>query len=122
MSIKSKILIAEDDLFLKKIMRNRLEEEGFTVDVATDGEETIKKVQANNYSLILLDLVMPIKNGFQVLAELKAMNNQIPVLVFSNLSQAEHKEEVIALGAKAFYVKSNISIDELTEVVQSYLY
>ena len=122
MSIKSKILIAEDDLFLKKIMRNRLEEEGFTVDVATDGEETIKKVQANNYSLILLDLVMPIKNGFQVLAELKAMNNQIPVLVFSNLSQAEDKEEVIALGAKAFYVKSNISIDELTEVVQSYLY
>ena len=122
MSTQSKILIAEDDLFLKKIMRNRLEEEGFTVDVATDGDEAIKKLKANHYSLILLDLVMPIKNGFQVLAELKAMNNQIPVLVFSNLSQAEDKEEVIALGAKAFYVKSNISIDELTEVVQSYLY
>ena len=116
-----KILIAEDDSFLGKIMGNRLKEEGYYVDIVTDGEETMDLINKDGYSLVMLDLIMPVKTGFEVLKELKDTGNKTPVLVFTNLAQDEDRKEVMALGAKGYYVKSDIAMDELVKVVKEYV-
>jgi two-component system, OmpR family, response regulator ResD len=118
---KYRILVTEDDPFLIKITGNRLKEEGFIVDLANDGNEALDQINKNSYSVILLDLVMPNKDGFEVLAELKKRKIKTPVIVFSNLSQEEDKQEVLKLGAKGFYVKSDISIEKVVETVRSFL-
>jgi two-component system, OmpR family, response regulator ResD len=118
---KYKILVAEDDPFLIKIMGNRLKEEGFIVDLANDGNEALDRIDKDGYSVVLLDLVMPNKDGFEVLTELKKRKSKTPVIVFSNLSQEEDKQEVLKLGAKGFFVKSDIAIDKVVETVKSFL-
>jgi two-component system, OmpR family, response regulator ResD len=118
---KYKILVAEDDPFLIKIMGNRLKEEGFIVDLANDGNEALDKIDEDGYSVVLLDLVMPNKDGFEVLTELKKRKSKTPIIVFSNLSQEEDKQEVLKLGAKGFFVKSDIAIDKVVETVRAFL-
>lgn len=113
-----KILIAEDDEFLIKVMNNRLKKEGFHVDTANDGLSALEQITKNNYQVVLLDLIMPNMDGFEVLTELKKLKNQTPVLVFSNLSQEEDRKEVIELGAKGYYIKSDISIHDIVEVIK----
>ncbi len=115
------ILIAEDDPFLSKIMKNRLIEEGFSIDHALDGEMALQMMAKKGYCLLLLDLIMPNMNGFEVLEELKKKKIKIPVLVFTNLAQKEDEKEVISLGAKGYYVKSDISIDELVKTVKTFM-
>lgn len=119
--MSAKILIAEDDPFLSKVMNSTLRHEGFEVDLAHDGAEALEKITKNRYSLVLLDLIMPAMNGFDVLKALKAAKNKTPVLVFSNLSQDQDKKEVISLGAKAYFVKSDISIDDVAAEVKKFL-
>lgn len=115
-----KILIAEDDPFLTKVLGTILEDEGFSVDRASDGNEALKKIMKDGHSLVLLDLIMPGKTGFEVLEEAKKMKIKTPILVFSNLSQDEDKKEALSLGAKGFYVKSDMSIDEIVKAVKKY--
>ena len=86
-----KILVVEDDAFLVKIIANRLTEEGFETEIANDGEEALVKIMNQNYALVILDLVLPNKNGFDVLRELKKRNSYLPILVFTNLSQEDDK-------------------------------
>ncbi|MBN2096841.1 response regulator [Candidatus Peregrinibacteria bacterium] len=121
MAKTNKILIAEDDPFLIKVMGTILQDEGFAVDTARDGEEALKKITANGYKLVLLDLVMPKKNGFEVLEDMKAKKIKTPVLVFSNLSQDSDRKEAVSLGAKDYFVKSDMSIDEVAEAVKKYI-
>lgn len=116
-----KILIVEDDAFLVKIIANRLTEEGFETEIANDGEEALAKMMDHNYALAILDLVMPNKNGFEVLQELKKHHRYLPILVFTNLSQEDDKQMVMSLGAKGYYVKSDISIDEMIRLVRDFL-
>jgi DNA-binding response OmpR family regulator len=116
-----KILVAEDDPFLIKIMGNRLKEEGFIVDLANNGDEALDKINKDGYSVVLLDLVMPKKDGFEVLAELKKRESEIPIIVFSNLSREDDERQVLELGAKKFFVKSDITIDKVVETVKSFL-
>ena len=119
--IKAKrILIAEDDPFLGKIMQFSLGEEGYEIDRALDGAQALEKIASNKYAVVLLDLIMPVKDGFEVLSELKKMKNKTPVLVFTNLAQDEDKNEVMSLGAKGYYVKSGMAINELVKVINKY--
>ena len=105
---KKIILIAEDDLFLSKMIEDHLKGEGFTVDLAKDGETALNKIKENDYALVLLDLIMPKRNGFEVLKELKdAKIKTTPIIIFSNLSQAEDEEEALQLGARAYYASHN---------------
>jgi len=115
-----KILIAEDDPFLVKIMGNRLKEEGLIVDTAEDGEETLELINKNKYSLLMLDLIMPVKTGFEVLQELKDKKNKLSVLVFTNLAQDEDRKEVMSLGAKGYFVKSDIAMDDLVKTIKKF--
>ncbi|MBN2087204.1 response regulator [Candidatus Peregrinibacteria bacterium] len=116
-----KILIVEDDPFLMKVAGLTLEDSGFIVERAGTGKEAIEKIKNDDFKLVLLDLIMPEMNGFEVLAKLKKDNNKTPVVVFTNLAQEEDKKEALSLGAKDYYIKSDIILDELVRIVNTYV-
>jgi len=119
----TKILIAEDDKFLASALRVKLTKAGFAVVVAVDGVETLAQAKAEKPNLIILDIIMPEKDGFAVLAELKADPDLrlIPVVVASNLGQAEDVQKGKELGAIDYIVKSDLSLDELVEKIPAWL-
>src|SRR3989344_2828061 len=101
MAYSKKILIAEDESALREVLHDRFEKSGYEVEVAKDGAEVMPMVQKIKPDIILLDLVMPKKNGFEVLAELKAHPDYkvIPVIVISNLGGDEDIKKSLTLGA-----------------------
>lgn len=105
---KHTILIVEDDLFLRNMYLTKLESEGFEVFLASDGEEAIDKMKLYKPDIILLDILVPKKNGFEVLEEKKNDSEirDIPVMVLSNLSQKEQIKKCYELGAKDFLIKA----------------
>ncbi|MBU0727877.1 response regulator [Patescibacteria group bacterium] len=115
-----KVLVVEDDPFLMKVAGLTLEDKGYHVERAVTGKEAIVAIKKNGYKLVLLDLIMPEMDGFEVLHELKKQKNKVPIVVFSNLSQEEDKKEALSLGAKDYFVKSDITLDELADIVQKY--
>lgn len=117
------ILVAEDEQDFVKVYQLKLSQEGFNIIVAHNGEEAVNLAKANKPDLILLDLIMPVKDGFQVLKELKSDEKlkHIKVVVFSNLGQEDDEVKAKALGASDYFIKSNISIYEMVEKVKSFL-
>jgi DNA-binding response OmpR family regulator len=118
-----KILVIEDDKFLRKLLIDRLVEEGYFVDGAIDGEEGLKKVKDEKCDLILLDLILPGINGFEVLSSLKKEKNLegIPVLILSNLGQKEEIERGLKLGAVDYIIKAHFTLDEIVEKIKKIL-
>lgn len=116
----SKILIAEDDVFISKILAQTLKKK-FVIDVATNGEEAMDKIRRNAYAVILLDLIMPEMSGFDVLKGMRKEKIHQPVLVFSNLNQEEEKTRAMKLGAKGYYVKSDISILSVEGIINKFI-
>lgn len=115
-----KILIVEDDQFLQKILMTKFLKEGFDARGAVDGEEALKAVADDLPMIILLDLIMPKMNGFEVLAELRRdpATKNVPVVVMSNLAQEEDIVRARSLGADDFMVKANFSIHEVVQRVK----
>ena len=120
-SKKKKILIAEDDLFLSEMYATKLELENFEVLIATNGEEALDKMRLNNPDVILLDLLMPKKDGFEVLREkfIDSEIKDIPVIVLTNLSQKEQIKECYELGAKDFLIKAYFVPTEVIKKIRS---
>lgn len=120
---KKTILVAEDDSFYANIYKFKLTKEGFIVETANNGDEAIKIAKENKPDLILLDLIMPIKDGFETLKELKQdpALKDIKVIVISNLGQDEDIARTKELGAQDYLVKANMSIQEMMDKVKSYL-
>jgi DNA-binding response OmpR family regulator len=118
-----KILVIEDDKFLRKLLIDRLAEEGYFVDGAIDGEEGIKKAKAEEFNLILLDLILPGMDGFEVLSIFKKEKNleKIPVLILSNLGQKEEIEKGLKLGAVDYIIKAHFTLDEIVEKIKKIL-
>ncbi len=102
------ILLVDDDQFFQKFYAAKFRENGFTVDTASDGEEALEKIKTLNPELLLLDLIMPKKDGFEVLKALSADGTilKMPVLVFSTLGQEKDVEKAIQLGAKSVVNKN----------------
>jgi CheY-like chemotaxis protein len=119
----AKILVAEDDRFLATAYRAKLTKMGFEVTVATDGEEALAALPQILPDLILLDLVMPRKDGFATLEAIKKQDQfkNIPVIVASNLGQKEDLDKAKALGAADYVIKSDLSMDSLIEKINSVL-
>lgn len=116
-----KVLIVEDDKFFREFYAHKLRENGAEVDIAEDGQQGLLKVNTNKPDVILLDLIMPNKDGFQFLEELKSRNltDIIPILVFSTLAQAQDIEKVKQLGAREYVDKSFFDFDKLyTRIVE----
>jgi len=118
-----KILIAEDDRFLATAYRIKLSKAGYDVHVAGDGQEAINALISFTPDLIILDLIMPVKDGFSVLAELKSNEKYkaIPVIVASNLGQKEDTEKAVKFGATDFVVKSDLSLETLIAKIHTIL-
>lgn len=118
-----KIVIAEDEEILIKILREQFEKEGFAVALAADGMEAMSVIKKSKPDVVLLDLVLPKKNGFEVLEELKASEDikMIPVIVLSNLGQDEEIKRALKLGATGYLVKNHHPISKVVEKVREYL-
>lgn len=116
------ILLADDEQFIVIAYKDGLERAGYTVDVAHDGPEVLEHLQTSRPDLVLLDLIMPNLNGFEVLKALKADESltSIPVMVLSNLSQPEDEVEALGLGAVDFIVKSDISLKDLLARIERF--
>jgi len=116
-----KVLIIEDEKPMAHALELKLQHEGFEAEAILNPEEGALLLQNESYSLLLLDLIMPKLDGFKVLEMLKAKKIKIPVIVLSNLSQEDDESRAKALGAKDFFVKSNVPIATIVERVKEYL-
>jgi two-component system, OmpR family, phosphate regulon response regulator PhoB len=116
------ILLAEDDRFLRKAAETMLKRSGFSVVAAADGEEALRLARESPPDLLLLDLIMPKLQGFDVLQSLKASpaTAGIPVIVLSNLGQASDVELARERGAADYIIKSNIALEALVERVRAF--
>lgn len=123
MSNQKYILVGEDDKFYANIYKLKLAKEGYDVEVAGDGEQVLKAARERKPDLILLDLIMPVKDGFETLKELKADPGlkDVKVVVSSNLGQEEDIKKTRELGAIDYLTKAGLSIQETIDKIRGHL-
>lgn len=115
---QKKVLVVEDEKPLSHALDLKLTNEGFAVTTALNGQECLQLLESNSYDIILLDLMMPVVDGFQVLAFLQKKGAMPYVIVLSNLSQPEDEARVKGLGAKKFFIKSDTPLSAIVEEVK----
>lgn len=117
------LLIVEDEKALAEVLRDEFQSHDFTVEVAMDGEAALEVLKTSMPDLILLDLLLPKKDGFEVLETIKSDRKlkHIPVIILSNLGQDEEIKRGLALGAKDYFVKTQHPLKEVVEKVKHYL-
>ncbi|KPJ57118.1 hypothetical protein AMJ49_02345 [Parcubacteria bacterium DG_74_2] len=120
---KPKILMIEEDKFLRKIYKNKLTLAGFQFVEAINGIEGLNKILHEKPDLVLLDIILPRKNGFDVLIDMKtnSATKKIPVIILSNLGQESDIKRGLALGAEDYLVKTEIPLSEVVNKVKECL-
>ncbi len=123
MNSQKRILIIEDDEHISRVYEALFAKEGIATSVAVDGDEGIKKILDERPDLVILDLMLPKKDGFLILEEIKKypILANIPIIVLSNLGESDDMERSLALGAKAHLVKVNHSTQQVVDKVKEYL-
>ncbi len=118
-----KILIVEDDKFLRELISRKLLGEGYDIVEAVDGEEGIKKIKEEKPDLVLLDLILPGADGFEVLSKTKEDPSlvSIPIIILSNLGQREDVEKGLKLGAVDYMIKAHFTPGEIVEKIKTIL-
>lgn len=116
----TQVLIVEDDRFLRDLLQQKLTKEGFNTIAAVDGEEGLRMAKEKTPQLILLDLILPGVDGFEVLHKMKSDDTlrAIPVIVLSNLGQKEDMERAMSAGADDFMVKAHFTPTEIVSKVR----
>ncbi|KKU14412.1 hypothetical protein A3A20_01355 [Candidatus Wolfebacteria bacterium RIFCSPLOWO2_01_FULL_45_19] len=117
------ILLVEDDVFLSSLLKTRLQKENFTVIHAPDGEEALKFLRDQKPDLVLLDIILPKKSGFEVLEAIRSdpQLSQSQIVIISNLGQESDIQTGKELGAIEYFVKAKTSIDELVVRIKDYM-
>lgn len=120
---KTKILIIEDDSYISDMYRIKLENSGYEVIVASDGIEGFKALEKQKPNVILLDIVMPKMDGFNVLKMIKNDSNykDIPVILLTNLGHKENVRRGFELGAVSYIVKAHFTPSEVVEKIKGVL-
>ncbi|MFH1427558.1 MAG: response regulator [Patescibacteria group bacterium] len=117
-----KVLIIEDDSFLREICAKKLTKEGFIVYEAIDGEQALGEINKIKPDIILLDIILPAIDGFEVLEKIRANKDkkikQIPIIMLSNLGQEDDIEKALGLGANNYLVKAHFTTDEIVEKIK----
>jgi len=113
-----KVLIVEDERLIAKPLAMKLQFSGFEVKNAYDGEEALAMLAKEKFDIVLLDLMMPRVDGFDVLTEMKKRGDNTQVIVATNLNQEADVSKVLELGVTSYYVKSDTSLDEIVENVK----
>ena len=118
------ILFVEDEPALQASFKAIFAEKGYEFFQAIDGEEGLKLVRSAHPDLVLLDLVLPKKHGFEVLKEMKSDPElkDLPVIVLTNLENSEDVEKALELGATTYLVKANYSLEEIAQKVEEALH
>lgn len=119
-----KILIVEDDQFLREFYQELFSAEGYDVDTAPDGEVAYQKILSGGYNLILLDIMLPKKDGLQILRDLKVHSPKSPngsIIVLTNLGQDSIVKECFSLGAEGFLIKSALNPDQVLNEIKNFL-
>lgn len=119
----TRIVVADDDRMFRKVAETTLRRLGYDVATASDGEEALQLIRSERPDMIVLDLIMPKLQGFDVLTILKqdALTSAIPVIVLSSLTQEQDKQEALDLGAVAYFNKTTFSMSELVKQVENTL-
>jgi len=131
------ILLVEDDPFLIDIYTTKLREESFSIEVATDGKEGLKKLREKKFDLLVLDIVLPKIDGWEILEKLKtelpkeakvkmrtkfsSPIKNLKIIVLSNLGQREEVEKGLKLGATKYLIKAHYTPSEVVEAVKEVL-
>jgi len=118
-----KILFVEDEPNLQKAIGEVLKQEGYSIFSALDGVEGLELVQKEKPDLILLDLILPKKDGFEVLKDLKAdeKTKDIPVIILTNLEGTGDVEKALDLGATTYLVKANYELEDILTKIKEIL-
>ncbi len=127
--VLKKILVVEDDPFLSDIYNTKLKQAGFSVDLAMTGEEALCKLNDNQYDLMVLDIVLPQVDGWEILARVKEMREQgsnskvnaLKIIILSNLGQKEEIKKGLDLGADGFMIKAHFTPSEVADEIHKTL-
>jgi two-component system, sensor histidine kinase and response regulator len=119
---KTKVVLVEDDEILGKVIQEELKEADFDVTHATDGEAGVKAIKARKPDLVLCDVIMPKKDGFAVLEEIKSFpaTKDIPIIMLTMLGSDEDIKKGLKMGAVDYIVKSQHAVAEIVEKVENF--
>ena len=117
------ILLIEDDPFLIDIYTTKLKEAGYSVDIAEDGDEGLRALKQKKPDLVLLDVVLPNFNGWEILRKIKKDDSfkNLKVIVLSNLGEKDEVEKGLKLGATKYLVKAHYTPSEVIKEVKKIL-
>lgn len=116
-----KILIAEDEKPMARALQLKLSHSGFLPTIVSNGEEAMGLILKEKFDIILLDIMMPKRDGFSVMEEMKEKKIKTPVVILSNLSQEDDAKKAKELGAVAFFIKSNTPLLNIVENIKKIL-
>ena len=122
-----KILIVEDDPFLIDIYTTKLKDSGFSVEVAKEGESALRKLNEEKFDLLLLDIVLPQIDGWEILEKVKSQKSKVKslenlkIVILSNLGQKEEVEKGLKLGATKYLIKAHHTPSEVVEEIKEVL-
>lgn len=115
-TVTKRVLVVEDDENLKTILVDRLAGQ-YLVDDAIDGEMAVRRLNSNKYDLVMLDLMIPMVNGYELLGQMRSSENEdlskVPVIILSNLASKESIDRAEALGISAYFIKANVNVEEV---------
>jgi len=115
------VLLVEDDQFLRETIRLSLVEHGVDFREASNGEEAMESIEQEQPHLLLLDLLMPKRDGYAVLSFIRERSYDFPVVILSNLSDYLDSEKCKKLGAKDYFIKSDMDEEDLWSKLQKYV-
>ncbi len=122
--MSKKILLVEDEPFLSGMYQTKLKLEGFDVVAVLDGEQALEKIKGGKFDLVLLDIMMPKLNGFEVLKSIrkeKGVISKVPVLMLTNLGQKSDVEQGLLLGANDYIVKASFTPAEVVQKINKFV-
>jgi len=117
------ILLIEDDPFLIDVYSAKLKEVGFGVDIATNGEEGVKKIKQKKPDLLLLDIVLPGANGWEIIEKIRKDEaiKDLKIVILSNLTEKDEVEKGLGLGADKYLIKAHFTPSQIVEEIKKIL-
>jgi len=121
--IEKTVLIVEDDPSLREMLKKKFEEKGYRVEEAENGEKAIEKAKEIVPNIILLDVILPKKDGYEVIREIRADKSvsNMPILLLTNLESSADVDKALRLGVTNYLVKSDYTLEEVVEKVREML-
>lgn len=119
-----KLIVVDDDLYIRELYEEILKDEGYTVDTASNGEEALNKLQQGGYDIVLLDIMMPKLDGLGVMDALNKAQPPVkngPIILLTNLDHDPLIKDAMSKGAAAFIIKADITPADLLSQVKKYL-